>query len=106
MISTRVLAGTQVFVAQAQFVDRSDGYVFAEGSPGVGMLPRPVLYRTQDGGATWRLLSTDFPSSDSTVQMRFISRRDGWIVAVNGGVLKVVELGDARFRGLASSHGL
>lgn len=87
IVSRHVLAGTQVSVAQAQFIDRLHAFVLVEASPGTGMLPRLVLYRTQDGGATWRIippdLSAPFTTSDSTAQMRFSSPLDGWIVALN-----------------------
>jgi photosystem II stability/assembly factor-like uncharacterized protein len=72
------------FISKIQFVDEWYGWVWAVGSPGAGSAPLS-LFRTKDGGLTWRQLGDD-PSgpalriSNALYATSFISPQSGWLL--------------------------
>lgn len=80
----------QFFVSDIQFIDENNGWLLSH--VGVGMNHDYVmLYRTQDGGATWQRLID--PMTDGSIQacykpgMQFADAQRGWLAVNCNGVM-------------------
>jgi len=66
------------------FLDETQGFLLASGSPAAGSM-RKTVYRTEDGGRHWRLVAAPNAASYYTTGISFRSPSDGWITGTYHG---------------------
>ncbi|MCL6442940.1 MAG: hypothetical protein K6T83_05705 [Alicyclobacillus sp.] len=73
-------------VGTVEFADANHGWLLAVSAPGMGQMQK-FLYRTVDGGRSWRLVaSTDrqsLPMFGTEVNVAFSDARTGWLATGN-----------------------